>query len=263
MKEALGREALRRVDAAYAAELGEADPSAAQYLNELAAAFEAETGSSSFIDEYGEQLNFLARDDQFYNNGYLAQDIAADAAFYDVVFADYAPPGAESLRAEFSLSELPPSKLLRADALSGGSYRSRVGGDPRRPGLTREQTIARNLALLETGAQAAQLYQELAALQELTDDPAAKNELIWRQEMGVEWYYIAPGKPQQNAVVASFNGRFRDECLNETLFTELGEARTAINAWKEDYNRHRPHSSLGNVTPREYASKWMLENEAA
>ena len=183
-KERLGREAQRQVNAkqANAAYGGyPEDVVAAQYLNELAAAFEAETGSSSFIDEYGEQLNFLARDDQFYNNGYLAQDIAADAAFYDVVFADYAPPGAESLRAEFSLSELPPSKLLRADALSGGSYRSRVGGDPRRPGLTREQTIARNLALLETGAQAAQLSQELAALQELTDDPAAKNELIWRQ----------------------------------------------------------------------------------
>ncbi|WP_425404068.1 IS3 family transposase [Hwanghaeella sp.] len=87
--------------------------------------------------------------------------------------------------------------------------------------------------------------------------------LRWCQETGVEWHYIAPGKPQQNAFVESFNGRFRDECLNETLFTELGEARIAINAWKEDYNRHRPHSSLGNVTPREYASKWVLENQAA
>lgn len=83
--------------------------------------------------------------------------------------------------------------------------------------------------------------------------------LRWCQETGVEWHYIAPGKPQQNGFVESFNGRFRDECLNETLFTGLGEARTAISAWKEDYNRHRPHSSLGNVTPREYASKWVLE----
>jgi len=87
--------------------------------------------------------------------------------------------------------------------------------------------------------------------------------LRWCQETGVEWHYIAPGKPQQNGFVESFNGRFRDECLNETLFTGLSEARTAISAWKEDYNRHRPHSSLGNVTPREYASKWVLENEAA
>ncbi len=87
--------------------------------------------------------------------------------------------------------------------------------------------------------------------------------LRWCQETGVEWQYIVPGKPQQNAFVESFNGRFRDECLNETLFIGLGEARTAINAWKEDYNRHRPHSSLGNITPREYASKWRLENNAA
>src|SRR5690606_13623784 len=60
--------------------------------------------------------------------------------------------------------------------------------------------------------------------------------LKWCQETGIEWHYIAPGKPTQNAFVESFNGRFRDELLNETLFSSLAEARTVITNWKEDYN---------------------------
>ncbi len=87
--------------------------------------------------------------------------------------------------------------------------------------------------------------------------------LKWCQETGVEWHYIAPGKPMQNGFVESFNGSFRDECLNETLFTSLAEARSAIRLWKEDYNRHRPHSSLGNVPPEEFAMKMALETKAA
>ncbi|WP_154674525.1 IS3 family transposase [Mesorhizobium erdmanii] len=87
--------------------------------------------------------------------------------------------------------------------------------------------------------------------------------LKWCQESGVEWHYIAPGKPMQNGFVESFNGRFRDECLNETLFSTLAEARAAIQLWKEDYNRHRPHSALGNITPSEFAMKMALEKQAA
>lgn len=87
--------------------------------------------------------------------------------------------------------------------------------------------------------------------------------LRWCQKTGVEWHYIAPGKPTQNAFVESFNGSFRDELLNEALFSTLTEARTKIAAWKEDYNRERPHSSLGNLTPIEFATKKALEIEAA
>ena len=87
--------------------------------------------------------------------------------------------------------------------------------------------------------------------------------LRWCQETRVEWHYIAPGKPMQNAFVESFNGSFRDELLNETLFSTLAEARTKITEWKEDYNRHRPHSSLGNLTPLEFALKSRLETKAA
>ena len=77
--------------------------------------------------------------------------------------------------------------------------------------------------------------------------------LRWSQETRVEWHYIAPGKPQQNAFIESFNGRLRDELLNETLFTSLAHAREALAIWKDDYNTTRPHSALGNLTPAAFA----------
>jgi putative transposase len=78
--------------------------------------------------------------------------------------------------------------------------------------------------------------------------------LKWAQEQRIEWHYIAPGKPQQNAFIESFNGRLRDECLNETLFTSLAHARAVLAAWLHDYNTKRPHSKLGWLTPAEFAS---------
>jgi putative transposase len=64
--------------------------------------------------------------------------------------------------------------------------------------------------------------------------------LRWSQDRGVGWHDIAPGKPQQNAFVESFNGRLRDECLNETLFTSPRHARAVRAAWRRDYNDIRP-----------------------
>jgi putative transposase len=78
--------------------------------------------------------------------------------------------------------------------------------------------------------------------------------LTWPQERRVEWHYIAPGKPQQNAVAESFIGRLRDECLNETLFTSLAHARAALAEWRHDYNTIRPHSGIGNVPPAAYTN---------
>ena len=75
------------------------------------------------------------------------------------------------------------------------------------------------------------------------------------QERHIEWHYIAPGKPTQNAFVESFNGRLRDECLNETLFTSLAHAGSILAAWKQDYNTVRPHSKLGGRTPAEIAGQ--------
>lgn len=78
--------------------------------------------------------------------------------------------------------------------------------------------------------------------------------LRWHHERGVAWHYTAPGKPTQNAYVESFNGRLRDECLNEQLFNSCRQAQWIINAWKDDYNEHRPHSSLNGLSPVEYAT---------
>jgi putative transposase len=79
--------------------------------------------------------------------------------------------------------------------------------------------------------------------------------LRWQQGRCVEWHYIAPGKPMQNGFVESFNGRLRDECLNEHLFTSNRHARQIISAWREDYNQHRPHTSLDGLAPAEYATQ--------
>jgi putative transposase len=82
--------------------------------------------------------------------------------------------------------------------------------------------------------------------------------LRWSQERGVAWHYIAPGKPQQNGFSESFNGRLRDECLNETLFTSLRHARMVLSTWRLDYNTVRPHSKLGGRTPAEFAGQHGL-----
>ena len=77
--------------------------------------------------------------------------------------------------------------------------------------------------------------------------------LGWAKDHGVDWHYIAPGRPMQNGYIESFNGRMRDELLNESLFVDLDQARQLINAWVADYNTARPHSSLGYRTPAAYA----------
>ncbi len=87
--------------------------------------------------------------------------------------------------------------------------------------------------------------------------------LAWSQDRRVDWHYIAPGKPQQNGFIESFNGRMRDELLNETLFSSLDQARAALRNWRDDYNVARPHSALGNITPREYAERFRLAAMAA
>jgi len=78
--------------------------------------------------------------------------------------------------------------------------------------------------------------------------------LAWTADTGIEWHYIAPGKPMQNAYIESFNGRMRDELLNETLFFGLADARLAIGKWIADYNTRRPHSSLAYKTPAVFAA---------
>jgi putative transposase len=76
----------------------------------------------------------------------------------------------------------------------------------------------------------------------------------WAYRTGVQLSFIRPGKPNENAYIESFNGKFRDECLNEDWFISLAHARSIIEAWRIEYNTDRPHSSLGNRTPQEFAT---------
>jgi putative transposase len=74
----------------------------------------------------------------------------------------------------------------------------------------------------------------------------------WAYDNDVDWHFIEPGKPIENAYIESFNARFRDECLNEHWFTSLADARQKIKEWRKDYNQRRPHSALGYRTPLEF-----------
>ena len=87
--------------------------------------------------------------------------------------------------------------------------------------------------------------------------------LKWVQDNGIDWHYIQPGKPTQNAFIESFNGKLRDECLNETLFSSLADAREELEKWQEDYNHQRPLSSIENLTPFEFAEKIRMDKLAA
>jgi putative transposase len=74
-----------------------------------------------------------------------------------------------------------------------------------------------------------------------------------------ELHFIQPGKPNQNAFIESFNGKMREECLNEHVFTSIDHARQVISAWVEDYNKQRPHSALGGMTPEMFARSYIMK----
>jgi len=83
---------------------------------------------------------------------------------------------------------------------------------------------------------------------------AGKTLDAWAYQAGVKIHFIRPGKPVENGYIESFNGKFRDECLNNHWFLDLDDAKTKVEAWRRDYNEVRPHSSLGDLTPQEYSS---------
>nr|WP_320179190.1 IS3 family transposase [Roseovarius pacificus] len=120
-----------------------------------------------------------------------------------------------------------------------------------------------NLCLMaDTSISGARVARELDALVRVYGKPASivsdngteftsRAILKWANDNNVEWHYIDPGKPQQNAFIESFNGSLRDELLNEEMFDNLDDARRKLALWRYDYNNVRPHSSLGNQTPAE------------
>lgn len=83
----------------------------------------------------------------------------------------------------------------------------------------------------------------------------------WAYENSVRLDFIRPGKPVDNGLIESFNGRLRDECLNTHLFWSMDDAREKLELWRLDYNSHRPHSALGGLTPDEYAASRCREAE--
>ncbi len=119
-------------------------------------------------------------------------------------------------------------------------------------------------AIPDTSISGRRVARELTALIERRGKPGmivsdngtelTSNAILhWCAEHLITWHYIAPGKPMQNGFVESFNGRMRDELLNETVFHNLAHARAVITAWANDYNTERPHSALGYETPAAYA----------
>jgi putative transposase len=83
----------------------------------------------------------------------------------------------------------------------------------------------------------------------------------WAYRNGVQLDFIRPGRPMENGYIESFNGRLRDECLNSELFLSLVDAREKLETWRRDYNEHRPHSSIGNLTPIEFATSVRTKKE--
>ena len=110
------------------------------------------------------------------------------------------------------------------------------------------------------GLRVARVLDQLAVLrglpEEITVDngPEFSGRVLdaWAYEHQVQLHFIEPGKPVQNAYIESFNGKLRDECLNEHWFSTLGQARTTVEAWRDDYNGVRPHSALSNLTPDQF-----------
>ena len=120
-------------------------------------------------------------------------------------------------------------------------------------------------AIPDTSISGKRVARELSALIERRGKPGmivsdngteftSNAVLSWSEENEVEWHFIMPGKPMQNGFCESFNGRMRDELLNETLFFGLDHAREKVRSWVYDYNHRRPHSSLGYATPAAYAA---------
>lgn len=115
-----------------------------------------------------------------------------------------------------------------------------------------------------SGARVARVLEQVVAERGLPEVIVSDNgpEFIshaldrWAYARGVTLHFIQPGKPTQNAFVESFNGTFRDECLDEHWFMSLEDAREKIESWRCEYNQDRPHGSLGKLTPEEFAKCW-------
>lgn len=122
------------------------------------------------------------------------------------------------------------------------------------------ESIVQHVDISITGLRLVRIFENLKAHRVLPEQLVCDNgsEFTskafrkWAAENGVEIHYIEKGKPTQNAFVESFNGKFRDECLNEEWFRDINHSREIIESWRVEYNTDRPHSGLGGLTPQEF-----------
>src|SRR5687767_5047209 len=160
--------------------------------------------------------------------------------------------------------------MLEAETGAAASYRNQL----LRSEAVAFSTTARfdrapvlRIALLLGGLPVTRVLEQLAISRGLpqvlrTDNGpefCGRAMLTWAHERGLTLRLIEPGKPTQNAYIESFNGRFRDECLNEHWFTSLAHARAVIEDWRREYNEERPKKGLGGLTPAAYAKTLMTE----
>jgi len=149
------------------------------------------------------------------------------------------------------------SRAFRELAMLQSSTKSKVEseatrGDTSRPGARVARVLDR---LVATWDRPAMIVSDNGT------EPTSNAMLQWATINHVEWHSIAPAAPMQNGYMESFNGKLRDECLNEHVFASLAEARASIEAWRLDYNATRLHSSLGYATPDEFAATWHAAND--
>ncbi len=127
-------------------------------------------------------------------------------------------------------------------------------------------------AVVDTSISGRRVARELTALLERRGKPSlivsdhgteftSNAMLAWSENAKVLWHFIAPGKPQQNGICEAFNGRMRDELLNETLFFGLDHARSAVARWAADYNHTRPHSAPGDQAPASFAAQFPARGD--
>lgn len=117
------------------------------------------------------------------------------------------------------------------------------------------------------GHQLVRIFEEMRSVTGLPKEIRADNGpefqsralLEYCMETGIELHFTRPGKPMDNAFIESFNGRFRDECLNENCFMSLDDAKQKIEEWRNFYNQERPHSALNGMSPKKFAEQWEIE----
>jgi putative transposase len=120
-------------------------------------------------------------------------------------------------------------------------------------GIRRRKPCRRKSVQVREARAPIQSANEIWSMDFMSDQFISRSLDLWAYFNGVKLDFSRPGKPTDNAVIESFNGRLRDECLNQHWFLSLDEAKRLTEAWREDYNRVRPHGALGNRTPAEFA----------